>query len=1013
MGTLLKYEMIARGVSFPSRSPLPLRVRLKQRSKLLFGACISFAACAVATVHIAVATAAQSPEREPLPFSHKVELYRDKDGQVIAFSLKLEQPFLAEEFEKSNYLRLAPLDHNAYLIYPSETQFRQKHAEFYGRLRRQGIAKLRLEYETMTENLDGSRKVEVRQGDIEIPVPTEPTGLRSVFQEWAEQQNEHFRELLTMYPDETFFQYVLLQSEQRYGVRAPALPKPIRQQADLESDLYGVVTGSLAVQETLQAATLSGAHRNGDLNVLINQVVPPTIQSLPYRQLLDEKLAKQKRAPKRADIARLVPEDQYFLQFHSLQAAGELLDVTVDWGDSLLRLFRVTAQDNRVQQRLEEQLCLRRNPLTRLFADGVVSELAITGADPFVLEGTDMTLILRLKQPELFQKAADAWLAETKDRHPDLVQQDFNYRGHRVAARYTTDRVVSSFVAKHGEYVIYSNSHRAVRAVLDAATGVSPPLFDALDYQYVTTILPPPDDAKSGYLFASEAFIRRMNSPAAKISEKRRLECFNNLVMLNNASLMYRMESGKSPDSLSDLIEGHFVDPSKVVCPHGGVYAIDAAHDTCTCSLHNRLKYLTPNCELSVFKVSQEEQAEYERYKQRYEQFWRTVFDPIAVRITVEPQVKLETCVLPFANGGLYQTLRSQLANKPQAIDTRHIAASAVVSVAAVPGREVIAKFVRDLPGVAEVLQADPTLADMKWLGDQASLHFCDDDTVLEIDPMRFRPLDLPLLNHVSIDEQMFVSMVLAAATMPTYATFDIEDRDKAARLLEQLSKRVPLKEGDVLGLGTRFDAYRLPDYKQHAQYVFSFQLYAVKLRLHVAIVGHQIVAATKPQILKQAIDAEGHPPDEAGAEVATREPVQLLVRFNQRALSQLRSQLELHWAEKSRLACHHNAVSIYTLAKLYDTPIDDAARLSEAKYGVRYFCPEHGQYELDAAHDMVVCTVHGNRGDSRQNSGLDEKSSFARFLSSLDEVVATLRFDNEALIATVEIVRATPRSGK
>ncbi len=438
--------------------------------------------------------------------------------------------------------------------------------------------------------------------------------------------------------------------------------------------------------------------------MLINQLTPPTMQSLPYRQLLDEKLAKDKRQPKRADIARLIPEDQYFLHFHSLKAAGEVLDLSVDWGDSLLRLFTVTAQDNRVQQKLEEQLCLRRDPLTKLFAGGAVSELAIAGSDPFVLEGTDVTLILRLKKPELFQAAADAWLAETKQQHPDLVEQEFNYRGHKIAARYTNDRVVSSFVATHGDYVIYSNSHRAIRDVIDAATGIAPRLYDALDYQYVTTLLPPSDDANSGYLFASEAFIRRMISPAAKISEKRRLECFNNLVMLNNASLMYRMENGKSPTSINDLVEGHFVDPSKVVCPHGGAYSIDAAHDTCTCSLHNRLKYLTPNCELSVLKVSQEEQAEYDRYKQRYEQFWRTVFDPIAVRITVEPQVKLETCILPFANGGLYHELRSRLADKPQTIDTRHIASSAVVSLAAVPGRAAIGNFVRDLPGVAEVV---------------------------------------------------------------------------------------------------------------------------------------------------------------------------------------------------------------------------------------------------------------------------------------------------------------------
>ena len=66
---------------------------------------------------------------EPLPFNSKVEVYRDEKGEVMAFALRLEQPFLAEEFEKSNYLRLSTLDEQAYLIYPRETKFRQKHAD--------------------------------------------------------------------------------------------------------------------------------------------------------------------------------------------------------------------------------------------------------------------------------------------------------------------------------------------------------------------------------------------------------------------------------------------------------------------------------------------------------------------------------------------------------------------------------------------------------------------------------------------------------------------------------------------------------------------------------------------------------------------------------------------------------------------------------------------------------------------------------------------------------------------
>ena len=115
------------------------------------------------------------------------------------------------------------------------------------------------------------------------------------------------------------------------------------------------------------------------------------------------------------------------------------------------------------------------------------------------------------------------------------------------------------------------------------------------------------------------------------------MECFNNLVMLNNASLFYRLEKGRSPESLTDLATGRFADTSKIVCPHGGAYAWDAKHDACTCSLHNRLRYLTPNLELNVLTTSDAERREYERYKERYERFWGTPFDPIAVRMTVGP----------------------------------------------------------------------------------------------------------------------------------------------------------------------------------------------------------------------------------------------------------------------------------------------------------------------------------------------------------------------------------------
>src|SRR5262249_51024554 len=110
------------------------------------------------------------------------------------------------------------------LIYPKETRFRQKHAEFYGRLRGKGKARLRLSYETVSETLRGSRKVDVRHADLAVEVPGEPGGPRAIYRSWAEQQNQHFLRLLEYSPHESFFQYALLQSRDRYGVTPPRLP---------------------------------------------------------------------------------------------------------------------------------------------------------------------------------------------------------------------------------------------------------------------------------------------------------------------------------------------------------------------------------------------------------------------------------------------------------------------------------------------------------------------------------------------------------------------------------------------------------------------------------------------------------------------------------------------------------------------------------------------------------------------------------------------------------------------
>lgn len=935
----------------------------------------------------------------PLPFNLKVETYRDKDGDAMVFALKLEQPFLAEEFEKSNYLRLSALSESAYLIYPRETRFQQKHAEFYGRLRgggQDGKAKVRLSYEIVSENLDGSRKVDERHADIEIDIPTTETGIPQIYKDWARRQNDHFASLLTYYPDESFFEYVLLQSEDRYGVKPPAFRRPSRETTENEVDLYHIFSGGLSVQQSLQRQTLSNGPQIGDLDTHISRLTPPKINSPDYEKLLKEKAVE----PAVPDIAKLIPENQYLLKLNSMQAANSLMELSTEWGENLLRLFTVNARDAHLKEKYEQQLAVSSAGLSELFQNGTVTELAVTGSDFFIAEGTDLTLILKVAREKEFQQAADAWLAAAQEKNPGLNIREFNYRGHRVAARYRDDRTVSSFVISADGYVVFSNSHVIVRRIIDTIIEASPSLYGAADFQYVSTILPPSDEAGDAYLYASDAFLRHLLSPQFKIAEKRRLLSFNNLVMLNNASLFYRLEHGRSPSSLNDLIEGRFVNPSKIVDPTGGAFAFDAERDTCTSSLYNRIKYLTPIVELRVERVSQREQQEYNRYSSRYQREYKQYFGPLAARISTGDTVRLETCILPLENGSLDYDLQQMLGEKPQPISTDGVAKSAVKSLFLTPGRTRVAQYLAAIPGIREALEADPTLTDLTWLGDQVSLHFCDDDTILEIDPGKLRQLNQ--LMAIPVSQQAIAAALISATNLPLYFTIDVEDERKAERLLNAVASQIFLKSGDVFGLKSSVDSYRVPDYRKHRIQVLTFQLYALKIRLHMSLVKGKLVAATRPETLREVIDAV-----DAGEKGAETRLAHAMLRINLRAMDRMKDDVRMYWAEKARLASHRNIMPIYNLIKLYDVPIDEVNRLSDAKYGVTYFCPGGGEYVYDEARDQVSSTVFGNRQNARQNLAEDGQSGFERFFNSLDEISASLKFTNDATIATVEIVRS------
>ncbi|MEO2029137.1 MAG: hypothetical protein ABGZ23_24945 [Fuerstiella sp.] len=104
-----------------------------------------------------------------------------------------------------------------------------------------------------------------------------------------------------------------------------------------------------------------------------------------------------------------------------------------------------------------------------------------------------------------------------------------------------------------------------------------------------------------------------------------------------------------------------------LACPCGGKYELSKDGRHGVCSHHGHADLLVPCCEIPESKVTVAEAQAYKTFVGEYSQYWRTFFDPIAIRVlATDDRYRLETIVLPLINNSLYQSLAMALGGEPK-----------------------------------------------------------------------------------------------------------------------------------------------------------------------------------------------------------------------------------------------------------------------------------------------------------------------------------------------------------
>src|SRR4029079_9649189 len=150
---------------------------------------------------------------------------------------------------------------------------------------------------------------------------------------------------------------------------------------------------------------------------------------------------------------------------------------------------------------------------TKPFYDMIVDQVAITGSDLYLREGSDVTVIFSVKQPAVFAARMDKFLDEAEETHPTARRMHGEYLGVKYVHIASPDRKVHVFSAyPRPDLHVRSNSRMGLERVLAAIQGHDAQgnsverLGETAEFRYIRTLMKEGAAEEDAFVYLSDPF---------------------------------------------------------------------------------------------------------------------------------------------------------------------------------------------------------------------------------------------------------------------------------------------------------------------------------------------------------------------------------------------------------------------------------------------------------------------------------------------------------------------------
>lgn len=643
----------------------------------------------------------------------------------------------------------------------------------------------------------------------------------------------------------------------------------------------------------------------------------PKAPSHPWRNMLKNPNLKL------PEVYGLIPADCAFVHFPSYTAFRKAFDFIDDWATAFGTLAGSESGSSNfsIEKRIKDQLLLKTDMLTRLFADLALTDIVFACEDPFVFEGSAIAVFLKISNESLLREKLTMTAADFRKENPSISESTLTIGGRQVQAFTSPDFRFRSYRITAKGHQIICNSPLLMEKIISVIDGKAHALTEYLDLHYFYEHIEK-NFSEPGRIFSflSDAFIRKLIGPAYKIATKRRLDCIRtNLLQTHEI-----MVNGK----LSAAAQ----------CPEGGAY--EYVDGEIRCPRHRAIGRLTPVSECLPTEVSSEDAGSYAQFVAQYNQYFSQFFDPIGFVFTTEPDFRGRLLIMPLVENGVYSELQKNV--RHESMNPAPQIKTCILKIGA--------NLKADTLPVPAYWHSNPQLSSRvellkRWFTGCLWVQVGDHPLLFQWDSNMLARGILGALGGGRAGDFAVLSPALLSFFSPVMFALELTDPAHYQSIIDWIQMEIEATRGRSAFFDPKLQLSRLEE-NGVEMYVLSFDMFAIRKTYYFTSRDGFLLVASKKELFFEL----GQPEE--------REKGAFTGNFNlvlyPKNIRQMRPDLLEVRARSQREACLENLKNIHFITSFQPDKLKESYQIL---YGSAPSCPAGGKYSSEFP---VSCSVHG-----------------------------------------------------